>query len=152
MEHEIGNECNDMHERIFFRLSKGEDGYPPNEWESLWGIKLTDYQFQIDNIPFFIRDISLGDIVIAKRQEQEWHFQRILKRSQNSVMRIIVFDPAEVVPLRNELQNLGCTTESFKRLLAVDIPRSVSISIIDRFLQSGEAQGKWEYEDASIRH
>ena len=154
MEHEVRNHSHDSHQRILFRLQKDEDGYPPHEWESLWGIKLTDGQFQIDNIPFFVKGISLEDIVVAqyKDTEKEWHFQHIAQRSQNSAMRIIVFDSTEVAVVRNGLESLGCTTESMKRLLAINIPASVSIEDIDNFLQPGKVQGRLECEDASIRH
>lgn len=154
MEHEVRNHTYDSHQRILFRLQKDEDGYPPHAWESLWGIKLTDGQFQIDNTPFFVKGISLEDIVLAEYQEKaaEWHFQHIIHRSQNSVMRIIVFDVAEVAAVREGLQSLGCTTEAMKRLLAVTIPASVAIGDVDNFLQPGIAQGRWECEDASIRH
>ena len=154
MEHEVSNQSYDSHQRILFRLQKDEDDYPPHEWESLWAIKLTSGQFQIDNIPFFVRGISLEDIIVAeyKDEEKEWHFQHIAQRSQNSVMRIIVFDPTEVLAVREELESLGCTTESMKRLLDINIPASVSIGDIDNFLQPGKVQGRLECEDASIRH
>jgi len=151
MEHTVSNRDYGSHERILFQLQKDEDGYPPHEWEFLWGIKLIDGQFQIDNIPFFVKGISLEDIVVAEYKEKEWYFQHIAQRSQNSVMRVIVFDPAEVLGVKKGLQSLGCTTEVMKKLLAVNIPAFIPIGDIDRFLQPGEVQGRWAYEDASIR-
>jgi hypothetical protein len=35
-----------------------EDGYPPEEWESLWAIPLYASLFKIDSIPFFAKGLS----------------------------------------------------------------------------------------------
>ncbi len=39
------------HVKVLFRLEKDEDGYPPEEVESLWGI-LRSEGIELDNIPF----------------------------------------------------------------------------------------------------
>lgn len=144
----------DKNKRILFRLEQDADGYPPNNWESLWAREITESQFQIDNIPFFVRGISLGDIVTAENSDGELRFKHLVSRSGNSVIRVIVFDIEEVTELRNELRKLGCASEQshIEGLFAISIPSSVQIGSVDELLRSGEAQGKWEYEDASIRH
>ena len=37
--------------KLLFRLEKDEDGYPPEDVESLWGLLRSD-GIELDNIPF----------------------------------------------------------------------------------------------------
>ncbi len=52
--------------KILFRLQRDEVGYPPTDWESLWATPLGSNQFEIDNVPFYIRGISSGDVILAR--------------------------------------------------------------------------------------
>jgi hypothetical protein len=142
------------YQKIYFKLQQDEDGYPPNDWESLWAIELEPGKFQIDNIPFFVHNISFGDVVSAFIQGDKLCFRGLLEPSAHSVIRIIVFDTSEVESLRSSLRNMGCSSElsHISQLFTVDIPPSVSIKSIRELLDAGERRGDWEYEDASIRH
>ena len=51
----------------------GEDTF----WEQLWVKQLTDNQFEICCIPFFARDIAIGDVVETHSDGQ---FQHLIKR------------------------------------------------------------------------
>jgi hypothetical protein len=142
------------YQKILFRLQRDADGYPPNDWETLWGKELKSGFFQIDNIPFYVRGISDGDIVAATNQQGEYLFQRVVQPSSNSVMRVIVYEDDAVQPLRDRLKEFGCSTElsNIQRFFAVDIPATVSISKIRTLLDEGEQADRWSYEEASIRH
>jgi hypothetical protein len=39
--------------KVFFRLQKDADGYPPFEIESLWARPVGPDRYELDNIPFF---------------------------------------------------------------------------------------------------
>jgi len=54
------------HKTILFELEQDEDGYPPAELEGVWAIEFADGGYKIDNIPFFTRQATLGDIVEAR--------------------------------------------------------------------------------------
>lgn len=141
------------HVRILFRLEKGADDYPPAEVERLWARTLEDGSFEIDNIPFFVRDISVGDVVSARSQEGEWEFSELLRASGNSTLRVIVFDPAQVASTREYLQAQGCSSELHtSKLLSVDVPAQVDLWAIRDWLSRQEAAGLLEFEDACLRH
>ena len=48
--------------KIGFRLERDEDGYPPPGSEWLWAYP-SEGMWVIDNIPWYSREVSLGDAV-----------------------------------------------------------------------------------------
>ncbi len=142
------------YEKILFRLERGSDGYPPDDWESLWAFETQKGIYCIDNIPFFIRGISSGDIISVIIKNNELFFKQVEKFSDHSVIRVIVFKETETENLRKKLNDVGCESEKshLEGLIAVDVPPQVSYQKVISFLQKGEDAGKWEYEEASIRH
>jgi len=141
-------------QKIIFPLERDEDGYPPADLESLWGLTLNDNLFQIDNIPFFIKGISLKDVVAVQKVESDLYFKEIVQASGHSTVRVIVFDDKQIQPLRQSLRDYGCSNElsHLSVLISVDIPPEIELSKIIAFLAQGMKQEIWEYEEASIRH
>lgn len=37
--------------KVAFKLPRGDDGYPPVDWENLWAIPLSDGSYRVDNVP-----------------------------------------------------------------------------------------------------
>lgn len=141
------------HYRILFRLEKDADGHPPADVERLWARSLEDGYFEIDNIPFFVRDISLGDVVSARNQEGEWEFAELIRASGNSTLRVIVFDEAQVASTREYLKAHGCSSELHTaKLISVDVPAHTDLWAVRDWLLRQEAAGLLEFEDACIRH
>lgn len=144
----------EQYEKIFFRLEKDEDGYPPDNWETLWAFEIEDGLYTLDSIPFFVRGVSWKDVVSVEREGNELHFTKIVRPSDHSVLRVIVFDESEIEKTRQNLQQIGCDTEQshIPGLLSIDCPPSVEVNRVLEFLASGEQDGRWEYEEASIRY
>jgi hypothetical protein len=142
------------YEKIFFYLQKDEDDYPPNDWETLWAFEVSPNLYSIDNIPFFARNISWGDIVSITQKGKELHYQKTVQYSGHSVVRVIVYNHSEREKLHKTLQKMGCDTEQshLPSLITVDIPPSIDINLIREYLNKGEAEDKWEYEESSIQH
>ena len=46
------------------------DGYPPVSMESTWAEVTEEGYFKINNIPFYSKEISLGDIVSVIQKEK----------------------------------------------------------------------------------
>lgn len=141
------------YERVFFRLDKDEDGYPPDDWETVWAYEVEDGLYSLDNVPFFARGVSWGDVVSVEREGDELHFKEVVRPSAHSVLRVIVFDQSEVDGLHEELKRMSCDTEQshLPSLLSVDVPPTADLKEVRAFLDKGEADGRWEYEIASIR-
>lgn len=141
------------HVRILFRLEKDADDHPPAEVERFRARRLEDGSFEIDNIPFFVRDISVGDVVSARSHEGEWEFSELISASGNSTLRVIVFDEAHVASTKEHLKAQGCCSELHtSKLLSVDVPAHANLWAIRDWLSHQEAAGLLEFEDACLRH
>jgi hypothetical protein len=138
--------------KIVFPLEKDIDDYPPDDYESLWAIPKGGEAYEIDNIPFFVSNIALGDIVRAIEVKGELIFDKIIQRSGNSTLRVYVFNSNEKGILRNNLRLLGCSTEGshIDRLFSVNIPKSIDRPMVIEYLKREEQSGTLEYEEACI--
>ena len=86
----MGTEGEPKRVKVLFRLEKDEDGYPPVEVESLWGIVRLD-GVEPDNTPFFARGVALGDIVnLRKASDGALEFESVARRGGHSTYRILV--------------------------------------------------------------
>jgi Domain of unknown function (DUF4265) len=137
--------------KIFFRLEIDDDGYPPAAAESVWarhGEKEGEYI--IDNIPFFTREATDGDIVAAHRDVDGvlW-FHQVLQPSRNSLIRVVFFDKNAVEATREGLVGLECETEYSgpDNLLAVSIPPSADLAAVQGYLNRLKEEGAIEYEE-----
>jgi hypothetical protein len=141
------------YEKVMFRLQKDADGYPPDEWESLWAYEVESGLYSIDNVPFFARGVSWGDVVSVERHGDELHFKEVVRPSRHSVIRVIVYDTSKVGEMHDKLKKMKCDTEQshLPSLLTVDCPPTSDLRKIRAFLKKGEADGRWTYEEASIR-
>ena len=90
--------------KVLFQLQKDEDGYPPDDWESLWAFETEQGLYAIDNVPFFARGISWGDVVSVERQGDDLYFKEVVRRSDHSVLRVIVFDTSKVGEMHDMLK------------------------------------------------
>ena len=50
------------------------------------------------------------------------------------------------------LEALGCTFESAKSLLAIDVPAKADIYKVYKLLETGESHGVWEFEEPHFGH
>ncbi|MEO6394169.1 MAG: DUF4265 domain-containing protein [Pyrinomonadaceae bacterium] len=147
------NVSDNQYQKVMFKLEKDSDGYPPDDWESIWAYETSTGQYCVDNIPFFVRGLSLGDIVSVDRKGNELHFKDVISPSGHSVLRVVVFDRSRMKELHDDLAQLGCSTEQshLPSLLAVDCPPTANLSKVIDFLSKGETNDYWSYEEASIR-
>jgi hypothetical protein len=75
--------------KMTFFLEKDEDGYPPDDSETVWVEKLEGNRYRIDNIPFYIRGISPEDIVTSRVVDGNLIFDELISKSTISVFRIV---------------------------------------------------------------
>ncbi|MBP5133264.1 DUF4265 domain-containing protein, partial [Pseudomonas protegens] len=48
-------------QKIIFKLTVDADGYPPVEYESMWGVQRGADVYQLDNTPYYLYGVSKGD-------------------------------------------------------------------------------------------
>ena len=142
-------------QKIAFRVARDADGYPPVDVEGLWGETQDGVDFTIDSIPFFTAQATLGDVVQVREGDQGLEFVRVITKSHNSLIRVIVYKASigRLPEIRSALVQLGCATEAFPDLLmiAVTIPPETSLSDVQAYLAELEANNVATYEEPILR-
>ncbi|MDC0711105.1 DUF4265 domain-containing protein [Stigmatella sp. ncwal1] len=138
--------------KIVVALERDEDDYPPVEYENLWSTPVGKGLFRVDNIPFFAHSIALGDLVAATPEGGALRFKEVVQASGHSTLRLIVYDEAEVPKILEHFRQKGCLSERshIPGLIALDVPPAVSLAGLQRELELGQAQERWDYEEACI--
>ena len=140
--------------KIHFQLQQDEDGYPPVAAESIWALPGSHAnEYVVDNVPFFERDATLGDVILARKEDGNLWFEKVARRSENSLIRITFFDRGVVEEVCKSLAALGCVTEALKQynLVAVSIPANIDLSDVQAYLQAQARAGALDYEEAILR-
>ena len=139
-------------QKIHFRVTRDEDGYPPCDTENLWAVPDGANQFIIGNTPFFVHDIAIGDRIEARVQDGCLWFHQKLSSSGHATLRLLFFQRTQVEPVREMLRNLGCSSElsHLDNLISVDIPPSVNYDDITWKLIDLKEQGICEIEESCL--
>jgi len=146
-EQELRSHC-----KLFFHLEIDEDGYPPASTESLWAIQQGEH-LVVDNIPFFARGVSCGDIVSFDLEDGDRYFREVVQDSGHSTVRMIIYDREKrMSAVCARLEELGCQWEQspYPSLIAVDVPPTANIDALRSFLDAGIKDESFEYEEAKI--
>jgi hypothetical protein len=140
--------------KIHFRLEQDEDGYPEVAVESVWAEQGTKPgEYILDNIPFFARDATIGDVVSTREEDGALWFDGLTQSSSNSLVRVVFFDRDCRQKVAKELTDLGCEAEYFEKynLLAVSIPGDVKLSVVQAYLARETDAGRIDYEEPILR-
>lgn len=142
----------DEYVKIVFKLQQ-RDGYPPVEREGLWAIPQPE-GYRIDNVPFYARLISCGDVVSASRINGDLVFDCVKVLGGHSTIRVISYSSELVSEMRSALEELGCSTElsHIETFFSVDVPPKVNYWSVVDLLDEYVERGVLDYEEASIQH
>ena len=143
---------------VIFPLVQDDDGWPPVGSERVWAVPLGDDRYCIDNAPWFVRDLAVGDIVraIPEGPRSNPVFRDMLRPSEHVTIRLVCFrDGALEGDLARALEpftKLGVYGEGVKqyRMLALDIEPTAPMEHVVALLRGGAAEGWWEYEEGRI--
>lgn len=135
----------------------------PSDWhsfsaENMWAEDLDGGRFRLRNSPFAAYGYSLNDVVLGEMREDRIVVTRVLFHSGHSTYRAILAPTASIrSPIFQEhwapLAEIGCTFEqSEDHLLAIDVPPGADIHRTYRFLEKGEKDGVWDFEEAHCGH
>lgn len=124
--------------------------------ETMWAI-VSGEHFELDNIPFYARSISCGDIFAADYNEEDnwYHFREVITYSGNTTLRIFFFNEADFIPVQQALGDLyNCETEGFqdRNILAVNIPAAIDYTPVREYLMQGEESKRWTFEESCLLH
>jgi hypothetical protein len=139
-------------QKVLFVEKVGDDKY---ETEGIWCLR-DGKNYVVDNIPFVAKRISLGDTIKAEydADEKAFYFDDFVKVSGNTTVRLYFQDINIIEDTRSKLVELGCEGEIFlaRKILAVNVPYNIEYKPIKKFLDEGEQQGKWTYEESCLAH
>lgn len=141
--------------KVKFPVIQEEEGFPPVTAEYLWCTRKGP-SFVVDNIPFYVQDISLGDTISAGVNEDgELFFHELLVPSSNSTIRVLVRNEATTTEVVRLLESFGCAMEggsTIRGLIAVSAPREAELVRLFEFLDSELERGTITFEEASVRY
>ncbi|MEO6394168.1 MAG: DUF4265 domain-containing protein [Pyrinomonadaceae bacterium] len=153
----------DYYVEIWFPVEPDSDGFPSDiRWEQLMASPVVEDEnfFQLESIPFYLKNVSRGDIVEALERPgneldgvSRFEFEKVICRGGHNTYRLLlkmthVDDPSYT---ENELLSLGlCVESQFGDFFAVDVPNSVDQGAIDAFLISGVKSERWGMQDGFI--
>jgi hypothetical protein len=133
--------------RFRFKNSAGED-----ETETMWVIKRDD-GYEIDNIPFYVKELALGDVVAAQSDASGvlW-YSELVRPGGHSTLHLWFSLEEDVGAVRQALRQMGCASEvsDLPRLVVVDVPPEVPYERVKTFLEQGERAGEFEYQEACL--
>jgi hypothetical protein len=139
-------------QKVLFVQKLDDDEF---ETESLWCVK-SGSNFIVDNIPFVAKRISFGDIIKAEYDEDDkaFYFDDFVEVSGNSTLRLYFNDESMIEEIRSQLNLLGCESEAFlaRKLIAVNVPKDIDYSPIRKYLERGEENGLWTFEESCLCH
>lgn len=144
--------------RVRFALQRNEDGWPPAASEGLWAVQVAGDLYRLDNTPWFAFGVAADDLVEAQADADGvlW-FVQVRERAGHVVVRVI---PRDDGPLAGDLRAvvdlfdpLGVGAEGMStpvNMVALDIRPDAPLALVKALLLSGEADGRWYYEEACI--
>lgn len=143
--------------RVVFELEV-EDGWPPVRSERVWAFHVGEDLYRVDNAPWFVRDLAVGDVVRAEPRGTDSHpvFVKVVERSDHVTVRLICFrrGPLEgdLTRALERLTALGVYGEGVAQygMLALDIGPTAPLPAIVSTLRQGVEDGSWEYEEGRI--
>lgn len=141
----------------------------PEDWhgsssETLWAASLNNGLYQIQNVPFLVKDVSLKDVVSARNDDLLSSvilaFEEKVKSGGHSTYRIALTPEQRASDAWRryweELAQLGCSHESGEfghlLILAVDVPPQTNIFQAYAALEKGTEQGAWDFEEGNLGH
>ena len=126
------------------------------EIENIWCNKTVDKYYIVDNIPFVVDRISLGDVIRVELDEEEdrYYFEDFVAVSGNSTVQMHVHDEKIISKTRDDLSILGCETEAFldRKIVAINVPKEISYHPVKVYLDKGEAANNWTYKESCLAH
>ncbi|RKR84183.1 uncharacterized protein DUF4265 [Mucilaginibacter gracilis] len=137
-------------EKIFFEYTDLEDQYAI---ESAWADKKGEY-YVLRNILFYARGYSWGDTVSVENRNGELYVVDLIEESGHTTIRVIFYDVEIAKDTAEQLITMGCSYEgsNIATLISVDVPQDVDYRPIKLFLDEGEMNEVWSYEEACLAH
>lgn len=131
-----------------------EDNYVETVWAEI--IDEEKGHFQIENVPFFVKSYSVGDIVFAELENDELIVKDLVKESGNSTVNIVFFKTEDKEKVLKELNDLGCDFEGLESVLpgyySLNISRKINYEPIKSYLSNLRNEKVLDFREACLAH
>lgn len=126
--------------------------------ERLWAVPIGEGLARIDNIPWFVPNLALGDLVTTRDNSAEGSLEAVdkLQWSGNCTVRVIPYAAGELAgDLRRVVDlfsPLGVQLEVIDKftMVGLSIPPSVDIAAVKGLLIRGYEANWWDYEESCV--
>lgn len=134
--------------KIYFQLEMDEDGYPPFDVESLWVSTIDKGVGIIDNIPFFVKGIALGDRVTF---DDDFNFVAVEVPANNTTIRVYCPSWEEEVDIKNILKEENCSWElsHLPSLIAINVPNGSLEKVQSYLFERSDIEPLFAFENAT---
>lgn len=134
--------------KIYFQLEIDEDGYPPFDVESLWVSTIDKGVGIIDNIPFFVKGIALGDRVAF---DDDFNFVAVEVPANNTTIRVYCPSWEKEVDIKNILKEENCSWElsHLPSLIAINVPNNHLEKVQSCLFERSDIEPLFEFENAT---
>ncbi|MET0864885.1 MAG: DUF4265 domain-containing protein [Nakamurella sp.] len=125
---------------VLFPLVDEQD-WPPYPAETIDAVLIAHDLAEIQGIPWFVTNISRGDIVRVRRDGVGYVGGPLVSGGGHSTIHVLATAEAELAPIVHNLTALGATVLSglTPPMLTVDVPESVSLAKILDLLAKAES-------------
>lgn len=107
----------------------------------------------VDNIPFEVFGLSLGDIVRVESMNGIYSVVGIVSKSGNLTFRVAKKGSTEdFMRLLENLRELKCDleTNNLSSVASINVSKGIELEKIEDILKQGEKTGVWEYEEGDV--
>ena len=142
--------------KVNFNLEVEEDGFPPISVETLNGVLLEEGLIRIDNTPFFVEGVAIGDKIkcCLSPGNNNYQFLDVVEESGNRAISIIFIEDSYKEEVYQYLKNAGCYCEygEFKdfNMMAVEVDGKINYEDIENYLTVKESQAILSYAELCI--
>lgn len=144
------------HSRVAVRFPLTPDavGWPPVAGETLWARRVGRDLYRIENAPWFVGGIAVGDIVRAAVTKPGGVLEYVatVTSSDHATVRLIVADGHSLEQAAAEIRDCGTWVEGdgHWRMLAVDVPPDAAVHVLAELLSFGASEGRWGWEEGKL--
>jgi Domain of unknown function (DUF4265) len=125
---------------VLFPLVDDEE-WPPYPAEMLDAVLIAHDLAEVRGVPWFVTDVSRGDIVQVRHDGIGYVGGAIVCRGGHSTVHVLATTEDELAPIVTSLEALGATTASglMPPMLTVDVPENRSLAAVLEVLGAAES-------------
>ncbi len=128
--------------KLTFSLTKRQAGPYPISTESIW-CDVEDEYFRVKNIPFFINNLSVDDLIAVKKgKDGNFRVAKIIQESANSTIWLYFTKWPDGEEVLERIKLLGCRAEGgiFDGYYAISVPGNVCVDDVYTEIDIAEEQ------------